>query len=398
MARIETPNFTPDSIKNKVLQKANRVQSRQGSKLNRVQNRHSSEPTEFKANRVQLNATSGHDSATLKGVFDKLLNFIVKATNIQPAYTPEHCLVVTRKVGGCSVCKDICPHQAITITQKVEINEIDCTGCGLCVQACPSQALASSTAFQPGAPLKCSQVRGSAQSVQCLTRLRPSDVLRLASRKDKVTLVRNDCSSCKIGSSKVPEHVEKLLHEARALAEVRGRTLLTEVQQETHYDTTDNPDTVSRRELLRGGVRGTQRFSADLLAPLEIFGETEAEAKGVPIELERQLLTIRSAKPEPGTHVPWVLPRVHDGCIMCPVCTNVCPTDAFERQLTPVKDGGGGVLKLEPDRCNGCNACVSSCPVKVITLDDAVTWGELSGGTQEVYHKAGGSQGAVSRK
>ncbi len=331
-------------------------------------------------------------------MFDKLLNFIVKATNIQPTYTPEHCLVVTRTVGGCSVCKDVCPHQAITITRQVEIDEIDCTGCGLCVQACPSQALRSSPVFQPGAPVKCSQVRGSAQSVQCLTRLQATDVLRLASRKDKVTMVRNDCKDCKIGSAEVPERVDALLGKARALAQVRGRTLLTEVLQETRYDTTDNPDTLSRRELLRGGVRGTQRFSADLLAPLEIFGETEAEAKGVPIELERRLLTIRAAKPEPETQVPWILPRVHEGCIMCPVCTNVCPTDAFERELTPVKDGGGGVLKLHPDRCNGCNACVASCPVKVITLDEQVTWGELSGGTQEVYHKSGkGGPGSVSR-
>jgi len=118
----------------------------------------------------------------------------------------------------------------------------------------------------------------------------------------------------------------------------------------------------------------------------------------VPLELERHLLIIRAADPEPEAQVPWTLPRVHDGCIMCPVCTNVCPTDAFHRELTPVKDGGGGVLKLEPERCNGCNACVTSCPVKVITLDDEVTWGELSGGTQEVYHKAGGgTKGAVAR-
>ena len=330
-------------------------------------------------------------------MFDRLLNLLIKATNIQPAYTPEHCLVVTKSVGGCTVCKDICPHEAITISRQVEINDVDCTGCGLCVQACPSQALASSAAFQPGAPLRCSQVKGSAQSVQCLTRLDPSDVLRLAGRKDKVTLVRSECAGCKIGGAEVPEYLDKTLQKAQALAAVRGRTLAHEVRQETHFDVTDDPDVLSRRELLRGGVRGTQRFSADLLAPLEVFSDTQAEAKGVPEELERTLLLIRSAAPEPETLVPWSLPRVHDGCIMCPVCTNVCPTDAFRRELTPVKEGGGGTLQLEPERCNGCNACVRSCPVKVITLDDEVSYGELSGGTQAVYRKAGGSKGAVSR-
>ena len=81
---------------------------------------------------------------------------------------------------------------------------------------------------------------------------------------------------------------------------------------------------------------------------------------------------------------------------MCPVCTNVCPTGAFRRELEPVQVGGGGVLKLEPERCNGCNACVTSCPVRVISLGE-VTWGELSGGAQEVYRKEGGAQGTVAR-
>ena len=331
-------------------------------------------------------------------MFDRLLNLIVKATNIAPTYTPEHCLVVTRSVGGCSICKDACPHQAITIGRQVEIDDIDCTGCGICVQACPSQALFSSASFQPGGPLKCSQVRGSSQGIQCLTRLQPSDVLRLASRKDKVTLVHNHCASCKIGSAKVPEAVGETIREAQALAAVKGRTLSVEVRQETSFDAGDRTDAISRRELLRGGLRSGQQFSADLLAPLEAFSETAGEEKGIPIELERHLLIIRAAKPEAETKVPWVLPRVDEGCIMCPVCTNVCPTDAFKRELTPVKDGGGGVLRLEPDRCNGCNACVTSCPVKVIALDSEVTWGELSGGVQEVFHKPGSaSKNAVAR-
>ena len=342
--------------------------------------------------------SSARGSAKLEGVFDKLLNLIVRATNIQPKYTPEHCLVVTRTVGGCSVCKDVCPHDAIRIGRQVEIDDVDCTGCGICVQACPSQALTASASYQPGAPVKCSQVKGSAQSVQCLTRLQPSDMLRLASRKDKVTLVRSECEGCKIGSGEVPARIEVVLASAAALAEVRGRTLTHEVLQETRYDTTDNPDALSRRELLRGGVRSSQRLSADLLAPLEFFSDSEVEEKGLPLELERHFLTLKAAQPEADAPVPWTLPRVHDGCIMCPVCTNVCPTGAFHRELTPVKEGGGGVLTLEPERCNACNACVTSCPVRVITLDTEITWGELSGGTQEVFRKVGGGgKGAVSR-
>jgi ferredoxin len=45
------------------------------------------------------------------------------------------------------------------------------------------------------------------------------------------------------------------------------------------------------------------------------------------------------------------------------------------------------VLMLEPERCNGCNACVKACPVKVISLDETVSWGELSGGKEEAFYK-----------
>ena len=229
-------------------------------------------------------------------MFDKLLNYLSKATSVQPQYTSEHCLVVTRAVGGCKVCADTCPHNAITIKRQVEIDDIDCTGCGLCVQACPSQALESSVSYQPGAPLKCSQVKGSAQSVQCLARLQPSDLLRLASKKGKVTLVRNECEGCKIGAAAVKEAVDALFGRAETLAHLRGLELETSVLVTEHYDTTDNPDPVSRRDLLRGGWRGAQRGAADVLAPLEVLNTAEEAEKGLPTELKKHYGLIEAAK------------------------------------------------------------------------------------------------------
>lgn len=130
-------------------------------------------------------------------MWENLLNFIVKASNLQPDYTAEHCIAAKQSVAACHACRDVCPHTAITIYKEVEIDEIDCTGCGLCVQACPSQALKAKVSYQPGASLKCSQVKGGAPTVQCLTRLSPTDLLRLAGRKETVTLARGDCANCK---------------------------------------------------------------------------------------------------------------------------------------------------------------------------------------------------------
>lgn len=315
----------------------------------------------------------------------RLLSYLTRATSLQPRYTPNHCLAVTKTVGGCSKCADVCPHDAVTVTHRgVNIDDVDCTGCGLCVQACPSQALESRVDYQPGSPLKCSQVKGSAQTVHCLARLEPSDLLRLAGKANEVKLARGDCADCPIGSAAVPDALSELAREAERLAAFRGRSLSLDIAWSDELNITDDPKPVSRRELLHGGWRGFSSHAADALAPLERFAEPAEGDTPLPLEHQKRYWLIESAAPEGDTKVPWTLPRIADGCIMCPVCTNVCPTDAFHRTFD---DDGGGTLKLEPDRCNGCNACVVSCPVRVISLDDEVTWSELSGGSQEVYRK-----------
>ncbi len=321
-------------------------------------------------------------------MLEKLFNFIIKASNLQPDYYAERCLAVTRQVGGCDLCEKACPHEAITIKRQVEINDVDCTGCGLCVQVCPSQALETKVTYQAGAPLKCSQVKGSAQSVQCLTRLEATDLVRLASARKTLTLVRNDCTDCPIGCADVPAALAKTVQDAHVLAGQLGRDFDTNIIETDHFDSTDNPDPISRRELLRGGFKGVQRTAADVIAPLDLLPQDEPE-KPLPKEHSKKLQLIKMSQPEPEQVVPWVLPRIAEGCIVCPICTKVCPTGAFSRIFEPADEGAGKGLWLEPARCNGCDACVKSCPVNVITLDEQVTWAELSSGAVEVYHKEG---------
>jgi ferredoxin len=325
-------------------------------------------------------------------MFDNFFNILGKITNVTPTYNKDVCIAAKQSSAACHVCKDVCPHEAITLKRFVEIDDIDCTGCGLCVQSCPSQALESKVSYQPGAAVKCSQVKGSAQSVQCLTRLSPSDLIRLASNKNKVTLVRNDCSNCKIGTTAVPEKLEQTITKAKALVDFRKRDIDFQITIAEKYDSTDNPDKISRRDLLRGGLRGLQQTTADALAPLDISKDNDLT---LPKEMQRHLAIIKAAKPEPEQAVPWVLPQINDGCIMCPVCTNVCPTKAFSRDFS---DKNETKLLLEPDHCNGCNACVKACPVKVISLKENVSWAELSEGKHAVYVKNNQAPlGGVSR-
>lgn len=328
--------------------------------------------------------------------FDDLLNFVFRAADVAPAYAEKRCLVVVRGRSACRACLDACPHDAVRIGRRVEIDRVDCTGCGLCVQACPSQALEASPRYEPGASIRCSKVPGEAQSVLCLARLSPTDILRLGGRHEEVALVHGECAGCAIGSEAVPDVVNDVAEAATALAAARGRPLRVRVEAKSRFDGDRRPDRVSRRSLLTGGLRDVQRSASAALEPLERIlpvPKVDDERAELPAELTKRHFVLELAALAADASVPWRLPRVADGCILCPSCTRACPTDAFSRDLA----ADPAVLYLDPERCVGCDACVDACPVRVITMVETASWGELSGGRAVAYRadperRAPGSQ------
>lgn len=323
------------------------------------------------------------------------MRLLFRAADVRPEYSERRCLAVRQSRSACTRCLEVCPHEAVRIGRRVEIDEVDCTGCGLCVQVCPSEALEPHATFRSGHDLRCSQVVGEAQSVHCLGRLLPSDLLRLAGGRERVTLARGDCGDCPIGTTNVIDAVATIAAEAAELASAHGRTLVVAQLETERFDERGLERRVSRRELLRGGWRGAQRGAAVALAPLD---PGDADDDSLPGELQRRYRILELAAPEPDAPVPWALPRVAEGCILCPVCTNVCPTRAFGRNFGTAPDSDP-LLELDPERCLDCGACVAACPVGVIEMEEPVTWGEVSGGRRAAYRRTpdAGPTGTVSR-
>ncbi len=317
-----------------------------------------------------------------------LLGLALKALEVAPLNTTSRCLNVTEGVGSCTACFDVCPHEAVSLERLVEIDGVDCTGCGICVRACPSQALEMETRLPAGSnAVRCSQVGGEAPSVRCLAQLSATDMLRLGASSGSLTLAHGACAACKIGDATVPDVARATAETATELAALLDKQLEISVEpRETLEEERRRRTVVERRQLFGGGVREVQRLAADALAPLERMlpleqGAQAGELEPLPLEARRRYRALEVADPEPSSPVPWRLPRVDDGCILCPACTRACPTDAFSRDFS----SGEGVLLLDPERCVGCDACMRACPVKVITMDDDVAWEELSGGRQEAY-------------
>lgn len=315
---------------------------------------------------------------------DDLLSFVLRAVEVTPAYAQGRCLVVRSGAEACRACLDVCPHEAVRIDEQVELDAVNCTGCGLCVRACPSEALTAPPKVEPGPALRCSRVAGDAASVRCLAQLSAADLVRLVGDGESVTLARGECAGCKVGGAAVPEVVAATAARAGELQALHGRRLLVNVSLQARLDTPTPTRRLSRRDLFRGGAREVARGAAEALAPLEALLPGPEGGPGghePPPEASRRLRLIAAARPAHDALVPWRLPRVADGCIMCPACTRACPTGALERDFS----GPQAVLRLKPDACVGCEACIAACPVRVMSMDDEVSWGELSGGASEAF-------------
>lgn len=334
---------------------------------------------------------------------DDLLNFVLKAVDVAPRYESANCTAVRRSPKACRICVDVCPHQAVSLVTRVEIDKVDCSGCGICIQECPTGALATRVTAEAGS-LRCSQVPGTAQSVLCLARLEATDLVRLLGTEAELTLAHGDCAACQIGAANVPELAARTAAKATDLLAMAGREVRIAITRSERFDYQAPQRKLSRRTLFRRAARSARSGAAEALEPLErvLPGPPEAAGKPpMPQEHARRLDYLKAAAPEPTRLIPWRLPRIADGCILCPYCTRACPTGAFSRELGGelANDRADGALVLEPDRCIGCDACVDACPVGVIAMDDQVTAGEVLGGPQEAFRssRSRGTPGSQAR-
>lgn len=299
------------------------------------------------------------------GLFDNLVGAFLKLTDPTPEYTGPRCLLERNSVGGCDKCQQVCPHEAINLQNfSVEIDEVKCTSCGLCTAVCPGVALEfplgpiQEKLHRGRGQVRCSKAPGAGDEVPCLGQLTPGVLAEAASRYGTLTLAHGDCENCKIGGPTVPERVQWAVREARRYfpeSEVH-------LQQEALRGAE-----VGRREFFGAMLGGAKRSAAELvpnlpLSPSEPYEDRRAE---LPAELRLRRLAAYRAQT-----VRWPRIAVKEGCTLCPVCTNVCPTKAVERE----RDSFGGdeyVLKLNVSACTGCGACMESCPPQVISLLEA---------------------------
>jgi ferredoxin len=313
------------------------------------------------------------------GMFDNLVGALLKLTDPTPDFTGARCLLERNAVGGCDLCQKACPHEAVSLdSYSVNLDEVNCTGCGLCTQVCPGIALEfplgpiQESLHRGKGQIRCSRVQGAGDEVLCLGRLTPGVLAESASRLGPLTLAHGDCAGCKIGGPTVPEQVKAAMEEGKKYFPALEATLTQEALLGAG---------VGRREFFGAMFGGAKRSAAELVPKLPMLEQPIEDARDErPVELRLRYLAAGRAE-----GVRWPKIAVGEGCTLCPVCTNVCPTKAVERIRDTVEGlSDEYVITLNVSACTGCGACVQSCPPQVITLGEA-SQEEVLGEAQELF-------------
>lgn len=308
--------------------------------------------------------------------------------NLLPRYTAPRCLLERQAVGGCDACLSACPHDAIQLRQGglgIEIEAQRCTGCGLCVQACPTGALEYDLAgpleavqgqrTAGEALLTCGQSGAGGAVLPCLGRVTPSLVSAAGAWGVPLSLLHGNCASCAVGSAAVPAGLDSVIQEAQRLRTATQRPAQVSVRAATDEDRARTLG-VSRRDafaaLLRAGRKQVVRQLPERPLP---FVDWSVPAERQPAEWKWRARTLKPA-PAPDAVIHWPAPLIAEGCIDCPVCTNVCPTEAITRDL---QADGGVRLLLNLSACTGCMACQRSCPPQVIVRQEQWFYAALGG-------------------
>lgn len=346
-----------------------------------------------------------------KGCADMPFNRLKKLSEVfmkkldQIEVDANRCSRVRAAVGQCTHCKEICPVDAISITQD-EIQLKDCVACGLCTVVCPTNALKWN--HPPLVQLYQQWVKYGEDNRLTLTcqpmlqKYRATDVkvvpclgmvpselwIGLGRNLQEIHLVCDPklCESCQVktGYRCLQEQLDKAnivqdvihIHEAVQLAPEQD-----EVDHErrrmlrSFFEEAKETNTIAVKEMLEVGqtLSPFEKFERYVETKNQLKEMTE-EVKEMKVSIvdkllqdallytdKREILLNQLQQDEAlEEQMEFQLPKVKEGCTLCGACAFLCPTEALYHDENS--------LILAPSKCVSCNLCVEICWEKHMEL------------------------------
>lgn len=279
-----------------------------------------------------------------------------------PDLAGERCVHARIETARCRACVEACPRGAWIIDdERVGIDTEACDGCDVCVPACPEGAIISarprdaeirSWRGRPAVFRACERAGVSAEAgvIPCVHSIGLTDLLRLYRRGVRDWIVSAaPCESCPLGTA---PRFQEAIHQAQTLLSSRELPPLTlTVLEPQRWSATANqaaPYLEDAAVNRRGFFRKALRVAVD--TAMETAGAPDTRAPFAPAA---------TWLPETGPNAVQLYQPAIDPqrCNGCDACARLCPHQAIALERLPT----ALQYRLDGQRCTGCGICQDAC-------------------------------------
>lgn len=277
---------------------------------------------------------------------------------------PLKCLRTDYMHNKCSLCLDVCPANALSLThlQRISLDSELCTRCGGCIGVCPTQSFEHES-FDPShfvlSSGKSKEITLSCTSnIPCLGFFNSQDFISLGLRHTQVLCDISQCETCPLNTNKkLSTSINSNIQEAQSFLSS------LDIYQ---LQTTTTPLETNRREALIKLTKELQTLNENENFDT-IFANKELMSKSRVVLQNSMKYALENLQ---TTTVQLPLRFVahqqidFDLCNNCGDCVQFCPTKALSYSSDETK------IIFQMGQCVHCQICHDICKPKAFHVDE----------------------------